>query len=64
MTLEELTPEAIALMKRLLHNPQPVEDTPTLQLLRADRIVMGVAKVHLTATGGRLLQQVALAEMR
>ena len=36
MTLEELTPEAVALMTKLVNNPQAVEDSPLLQLLLAD----------------------------
>lgn len=56
MTLEELTPEAVALMKSLSNNPHAIEDSPLLQLLMADRVIMGSpAKVHLTGSGGRLL---------
>lgn len=63
--MEELTPEAVALMRRLLHNPHAVEDTALLQLLMADRVVMGnPAKVHLTGQGQRLLAAYAATEDR
>lgn len=53
-----LTPEAVALLKSLVHNPHPIEDSPLLQLLMADRLVMGSPnKVHITQQGGRLLAQ-------
>lgn len=56
MTIEELTPEAVAILRSLVNNPQPVEDSPLLHLLMSDRTVMGSpAKVHLTAAGKRLL---------
>ena len=56
MTIDELTPEAITLLKSLVHNPQPIRDSGLLQLLMADRLVMGSpAKVHITQQGGRLL---------
>ena len=56
MTLDEFTPEAVALMAKLRHNPQPVEDSALLQLLLADRILMGSTNMaHLTRSGGRLL---------
>lgn len=56
MTVEELTPEAAALLRSLVSNPQPLEDSPMLQLLLADRVVMGSPrKVHLTSQGRRLL---------
>lgn len=56
MTFEELTPEAVAILKSLVNAPRPIEDSPTLQLLFADRMVMGSpAKVHSTAQGKRLL---------
>lgn len=56
MTIEELTPETVALLRSLVNNSRPIEDSPLLQLLFADRIVMGSpAKVHLTAHGKRLL---------
>ena len=59
MKIDELTPEAIAIMKKLLNSPQALEDSSTLQLLFADRVVMGsLNEVHLTAAGGRLLAQV------
>jgi hypothetical protein len=58
MTIEELTPDAVAILKSLVHNPQPILDGPLLQLLMADRLVMGSpAKVHITQQGGRLLSQ-------
>jgi hypothetical protein len=31
MTIEELTPEAIAIMKQLLNSPQVMDDSPILQ---------------------------------
>jgi hypothetical protein len=63
MTIEELTPEAVALMRSLINNPQAVPDSPLLQLLFADRIVMGSpAKVHLTAAGKRLLMAYEVAK--
>lgn len=56
MTIEELTPDAIAILKSLVHAPRAIEDSPTLQLLFVDRMVMGSpAKVHCTAQGKRLL---------
>lgn len=64
MTIEDLTPEATAIMKSLMDNPHAVEDSSTLELLKAERLVMGNAqKMHLTAQGGRMLQQMALREM-
>ena len=58
MTIEELTPEAVALLRSLINNPQPMQDSPLLQLLMADRMVMGSPnKVHITAAGKRLLAQ-------
>lgn len=59
MTIDELTPEAIAIMKLLQNNPQPMGESPMLQLLFSDRVVMGsLNKVHLTAMGGRMLAQI------
>ena len=56
MTIEELTPEAVALLRSLVNNSRAIEDGPLLQLLFADRMVMGSpGKVHLTAHGKRLL---------
>ena len=53
MTVEELTPEIIAIMKQLMNNPQAMEDSLLLQLLFANRMVMGSPRlVHLTAQGG------------
>ena len=64
MTLEELTPEAVALMTKLVNNPQPVEDSPLLQLLLADRVVMGSPnKVCMTRSGGRLLAAYRAAQL-
>jgi len=63
MTVGELTPEIIAIMKQLMNNPQAMEDSLLLQLLFADRMVMGSPRmVHLTAQGGRMLAQVRLRE--
>jgi len=56
MTVEELTPEAAALLRSLVSNPHAIKDSALLQLLMADRILMGSpAKTHITATGKRLL---------
>ena len=56
MKLEELTPEAIAILKSLVSNPHAIEDSPTLQLLLADRLVMGSpAKIHITQSGRSLI---------
>lgn len=56
MTIDELTPEAAALLRSLINNPQPVEDNSLVQLLMADRLIMGsVNKAHLTSQGKRLL---------
>ena len=56
MTLEELTPEIVALLRGLVINPHAVDDGPLLQLLMADRVVMGSpAKIHMTGQGKRLL---------
>jgi hypothetical protein len=56
MELEELTPEAVAILKSLVNKPHPMDDSPTLQLLFADRLVMGsLRKVNITAKGGRML---------
>jgi hypothetical protein len=55
MTIEELTPGAPALLRSLVNNRAPSR-IPLLQLLLADRIVMGSpAKVHMTGQGKRLL---------
>ncbi|MBU1333233.1 MAG: hypothetical protein KJ944_17865 [Alphaproteobacteria bacterium] len=60
--MEELTPEALTLLKSLINRPHPVEDGPLLQLLLADRLVMGgPSKVHLTGSGKRLLAMHASA---
>jgi hypothetical protein len=56
MTIEELTPDAVALLRSLVNNSRPIEESPLLQLLMADRIVMGSPnKAHITAQGKRLL---------
>lgn len=56
MTVHELTPEAIVLLKGLINNPHPIEDSSMLQLLMADRLVMGSpSRVHITQSGVRLL---------
>ncbi|UJW86490.1 hypothetical protein [Devosia sp. SL43] len=63
MELEELTPEIVALMRKLINNPSPVADSPLLRLLLADRLVMGSpAKVHLTSQGHRMLAAYAAKE--
>ena len=49
MTIDELTPEAVALLKSLVHNSHPIEDSPLLRRLMAERLVMGSPnKVHIT----------------
>lgn len=64
MTIEELTPEAVALLKSLVNNPHPITDSPLLQLLMADRLVMGSPnKVHATQSGLRLLGQYEAARL-
>ncbi|MDB5612472.1 MAG: hypothetical protein JWQ22_125 [Devosia sp.] len=56
MTLEEITPQIVALLRGLVSNPHAVDDGPLLQLLMADRVAMGSpAKVHMTGQGKRLL---------
>ncbi|MBW4653451.1 MAG: hypothetical protein KME20_10520 [Kaiparowitsia implicata GSE-PSE-MK54-09C] len=63
MTLEELTPEALTLLKSLINRPHPIADSPLLQLLLADRLVMGEpTKIHLTGQAKRLLAIHAAAE--
>jgi hypothetical protein len=58
MEHEELTPEAVSILKSLVNKPHPMDDSPTLQLLLADRLVMGsLRKVNITAKGGRLLSK-------
>jgi hypothetical protein len=58
MTIEEIPLEAVAILKSLVNKPQPIEDSPLLQLLFADRLVMGSPnKVHATQSGLRLLSQ-------
>jgi hypothetical protein len=64
MTVEELTPEAVAILKSLINNPHPVPEGPLLQLLMADRLVMGSPeKVHATGQGSRLLAQFRAREL-
>ncbi|MHA6732390.1 hypothetical protein [Devosia sp. A369] len=64
MTIDELTPEAVALLKSLIDNPHPIEDSPLLQLLMADRLVMGTPdKVRITGMGGRLLAAFSRQEL-
>jgi hypothetical protein len=64
MTVEELTPEAVAILRSLVNNPHPIEDSPLLQLLFADRVIMGSpAKVHATQQGLRLLAQYEAARL-
>lgn len=56
MRVEELTPAALGLLRRLSINPSQVADGPLLHLLLADRLVMGSPdQVHLTSDGKRLL---------
>ena len=56
MKLEELTPEAIAILKSLVSNPHAIDDSPTLQLLLADRLVMSSPpKTHITQSGRTLI---------
>ncbi|MHA6690610.1 hypothetical protein [Devosia sp. A449] len=63
MTIEELTPEAIALLKSVVNNPHPIEDSPSLQLLMAGRLVMGSPnKVVITGMGERMLAAAARQE--
>lgn len=63
MTIEELTPESVALLKSLVNNPHAIEDSPMLQLMMADRLVMGSPqRVHITGHGGRLLAAAAMRE--
>lgn len=63
MTMEELTPDAVAILKSLVNNPHPMEDSPLLQLLFTDRLVMGsLRKVNITAKGGRLLARLNAAQ--
>jgi hypothetical protein len=64
MTWEELTPEAVSILKSLRGGPRPIEDTPFLQLLLADRLVKGSPdKVQITWLGSRLLAQYVAAEI-
>jgi hypothetical protein len=64
MTWEELTPEAVGILKTLLRGPRPLADTPLLQLMLADRLVKGSPeKIHITHLGSRLLAQYVAAEI-
>ena len=65
MKIDELTPEAISILKSLVSNPHAIEDSTTLQLLLADRMVMGSpAKIHITQSGRVLIAQyIALIEL-
>ena len=64
MTFEELTPEAAALLSSLVSRPHAVEEGSLLQLLMADRLVMGSTnKVHVTGLGKRLLMQKMAVEL-
>ena len=65
MKIDELTPEAIAMLKSLVSNPHEIEDSPTLQLLLEDGMAMGSpAKVHITQSGRVLIAQyIALVEL-
>jgi hypothetical protein len=52
MDTPNLSPEAVALLKSLINNPQPVPDSPALQQLFAVRYAMGSpAKAHATSNG-------------
>lgn len=63
MTLEELTPEALTLLKSHINRPRPIEDSPLLQLLLADSLVMGEpTKIHLTGQAKRLAMHAAAEE--
>lgn len=63
MTVDELTPQAIRLLRSLIDNPHAIHDGPLLQLLLADRLVMGSPdRVHLTGQGMRLLAKHAAAQ--
>ena len=63
MTIEELTPEALALLRSLLNNPHEIEDSALTQLLMADMLIMGTLdNAHLTAMGKRLLAAYEMAQ--
>lgn len=63
MTVDELTPQALRLLRSLIDNPHAIDDGPLLQLLLADRLVMGSPdRVHLTGQGKRLLAKHAAAQ--
>jgi hypothetical protein len=64
MTWEELTPEAVAVLKALRSGPRAIEDGPLLQLLLADHLVKGSPdKIQMTQLGSRLLGQYLAAEI-
>lgn len=63
MTIEARSPEAFAILRSLVNEPHAIEDSPVLQLLFVDKLVMGSpAKVHITPAGGRLLAAKIAAE--
>lgn len=63
MTLEELTPEAVSLLRSLIDRPRPIENSALLQLMIADRLVIGSPnKVHITQSGVRLLVEFEAAK--
>jgi hypothetical protein len=58
MTVEELTPEAVAILESLINNPHPLPDGPVLQLLMAERLVKGSPhKVYATSQGLQILAE-------
>jgi hypothetical protein len=62
MTVEELTPEAVAILESLINNPHPIPDGPVLQLLIAERLVMGSPdKAYATSQGLQLLAEYIVA---
>jgi hypothetical protein len=64
MTVDELTPEGVAILKSLINNPHAIPGSPLLQLLMADRLVMGSpSQVHATGQGLLLLAQYRAREL-
>lgn len=56
MIIEELPPESFAILRSLVNKPYAIENSPVLQLLFVDKLVMGSpAEVYITRAGGRLL---------
>ena len=56
MKVDELTREAVAILKSLVSNPHPIKESPTLQLVLADRLVMASpSKTHITQSGRTLI---------